>query len=159
MSRLKGRAGRAGSSRAPKVHGPLEREARTALASSAQALERIVRMAPAVAAASEMMIACLEGGGTVFFCGNGGSAADAQHFATELAGRYLADRPSLPGVALTTNTSALTAIGNDYGFDQVFSRQLESLGGPGDVLVAITTSRRTTNVLPAVQVARARGMG
>ena len=103
--------------------------------------------APAVAAAAEAMIACLESGGTVYFCGNGGSAADAQHLACELAGRYLIDRPGLPAMALTTNSSAVTAIGNDYGYAEVFSRQLEGLGSPGDVLVAITTSGRSASVL------------
>ena len=115
-------------------------------------------LAAAVAAAAEAMIACLENGGTVFFCGNGGSAADAQHLACELAGRYLMERPSLPAVALTTNTSSLTAIGNYYGFEFAFSRQLESLGSPGDVLVAITTSGSSPNVLQAVRVAQGLGM-
>ncbi len=81
-----------------------------------------------VAAAAEALIACLESGGTVYFCGNGGSAADAQHLAAEFAGRYLVDRPALAAVALTTNSSAVTAIGNDYGYEEVFSRQLEGLG-------------------------------
>ncbi len=139
--------------------GPLEREARAALAASSRALRLIERTAGDVAAAAETMIACLGGGGTVFFCGNGGSAADAQHFAAELAGRYLIDRPSLPALALTTNTSSLTAIGNDFGFDQVFERQLEALGSPGDVLVAITTSGRSANVLRAVATAHRLGMG
>ncbi len=139
--------------------GPLEREARAVLADAARAMARLERRtASAVAAASEAMIACLESGGTVFFCGNGGSAADAQHFACELAGRYLFDRPSLASIALTTNTSSLTAIGNDYGFDDVFSRQLEALGTPGDVLVAISTSGGSRNVLRAVETAHALGM-
>ena len=139
--------------------GPLEREARAVLADAARAMARLERRtAPAVAAASEAMIACLESGGTVFFCGNGGSAADAQHFACELAGRYLFDRPSLASIALTTNTSSLTAIGNDYGFDEVFARQLESLGTPGDVLVALSTSGGSRNVLRAVETAHALGM-
>jgi D-sedoheptulose 7-phosphate isomerase len=119
-------------------------------------LER--RCGRALAAAAEAVIACLEGGGTVYFCGNGGSAADAQHLAAELAGRYLVDRPALAAVALTTNSSALTAIGNDYGFDDVFGRQLEALGSPGDLLVAITTSGRSPNVLRAVEVAHGLGM-
>ena len=129
------------------------------LADAARAMARLERRtAPAIAAASEAMIACLESGGTVFFCGNGGSAADAQHFACELAGRYLFDRPSLASIALTTNTSSLTAIGNDYGFDDVFARQLESLGTPGDVLVALSTSGGSRNVLRAVETAHALGM-
>ena len=145
--------------RAGTTRGPLERAARAALADSAHAMGRLGRRCgPAVAAAAEAVIACLQGGGTVFFCGNGGSAADAQHLAAELAGLYLTERPSLAAVALTTNTSSLTAIGNDYGFDHVFSRQLESLGTRGDVLVAITTSGASRNVLRAVRVARRLGM-
>jgi len=89
----------------------------------------------------------------VYFCGNGGSAADAQHLAAEFSGRYLVDRPGLPAVALTTNSSAVTAIGNDYGYDEVFSRQLEGMGAPGDVLVAITTSGRSESVRRAVREA------
>ena len=89
----------------------------------------------------------------VFFCGNGGSAADAQHLAAEFSGRYLVDRPGLPAVALTVNSSAVTAIGNDYGYDQVFSRQLEGMAGPGDVLVAITTSGRSESIRRAVREA------
>ncbi|MBI1799610.1 MAG: D-sedoheptulose 7-phosphate isomerase [Candidatus Eisenbacteria bacterium] len=116
------------------------------------------RCARAVAEAAESAIACLESGGTVFFCGNGGSAADSQHLAAELAGRYFVDRPALAAIALTTNSSSLTAIGNDYGFDQTFSRQLEGLGTPGDVLVAITTSGASANVRRAVETAHALGM-
>jgi D-sedoheptulose 7-phosphate isomerase len=111
-----------------------------------------------VAEAAEAMVASLRAGGRVYFCGNGGSAADAQHFACELAGRFMLERPGLPAVALTTNTSSLTAIGNDYGYDHVFSRQLEGLGQGGDVLVAITTSGRSRSVLRAVAVARRLGL-
>jgi D-sedoheptulose 7-phosphate isomerase len=158
MSPARSKARGAGRTRV-KAHGPLEREARAVLADAARAMARLERRSgAAVAAAAEATIACVEGGGTVFFCGNGGSAADAQHLAAELAGRYFIDRPSLPAVALTTNTSSLTAIGNDYGFDQVFSRQLESLGTRGDVLVAITTSGKSANVVRAVRAARRLGM-
>ena len=115
-------------------------------------------MAHALAEAAEAGIACLESGGTLFFCGNGGSAADAQHMAAELAGRYLIERPPLAAVALSTNTSALTAIGNDYGFQYVFSRQLEALATPGDVLIAITTSGGSLNVRHAVELARGLGL-
>ncbi|HTK31514.1 MAG TPA: D-sedoheptulose 7-phosphate isomerase [Candidatus Saccharimonadaceae bacterium] len=139
--------------------GPLERAARALLADSSRSMARLERAASrALAAAADAAIECLESGGTVFFCGNGGSAADAQHLAAELSGRYLMDRPPLAVVALTTNTSALTAIGNDFGFDQVFSRQLEGLATPGDVLVAISTSGGSRNVTHAVEVAHARGM-
>lgn len=133
---------------------PLEAQARTALRDSARTLARIEREnAPAVAAAAELLIACFRDGCTAFFCGNGGSAADAQHLAAEFSGRYLVDRPGLPAVALTANSSAVTAIGNDYGFDEVFSRQLEGIGKPGDVLVAITTSGRSESVRNAVRAA------
>ena len=141
------------------ARGPLEREARSVLAESAKAMAATAQgCGPAVAAAAEIVLASLEGGGTVFFCGNGGSAADAQHLACELAGRFLIDRPSLPAVALTTNTSSLTAIGNDFGYEHVFARQLASLGSPGDVLVAISTSGASPNVSRAIQAARRLGM-
>jgi D-sedoheptulose 7-phosphate isomerase len=132
--------------------GPLERQARAALHDSARTLAQLEkRNAPAVAAAAELILGCFESGGTVFFCG---SAADAQHLAAEFSGRYLVDRPGLPAVALTANSSAVTAIGNDYGYDEVFSRQLEGLGSPGDVLVAITTSGRSESVRRAVRAAQ-----
>src|SRR5262249_1601486 len=109
--------------------GALERQARSALREAARNMAGVERAcATALAEAAEVLIACLEGGGTAFFCGNGGSAADAQHLACELAGRYLVDRPGLAAVALTTNSSSLTAIGNDFGYDAVFARQLEGLG-------------------------------
>ncbi len=138
---------------------PLERQARAALAESARTLALLEQKnAAAVAAAAEMVLGCFENGGTVFFCGNGGSAADAQHLAAEFSGRYLIDRPGLPAVALTANSSAVTAIGNDYGYDQVFARQLEGLGSPGDVLVAITTSGRSESVRRAVRAAQTLDM-
>ncbi|MBI5170033.1 MAG: D-sedoheptulose 7-phosphate isomerase [Candidatus Eisenbacteria bacterium] len=136
-----------------------EAQAREALRVSAATLaEAAKRNAVAVAQAAETIVDCFESGGTVYFCGNGGSAADAQHLAAEFAGRYLIDRPGLPAVALTTNSSALTAIGNDYGYDDVFARQLESLGSPGDVLVAITTSGKSASIRNAVAAADALGM-
>ncbi|MBK8792167.1 MAG: D-sedoheptulose 7-phosphate isomerase [Holophaga sp.] len=94
----------------------------------------------------------------ILICGNGGSAADAQHFAAELSGRYVKERRALAGIALTTDTSALTAIGNDYGFDRVFSRQVEALGRPGDLLVGISTSGNSPNVILAVEAAKEQGM-
>lgn len=134
--------------------GPLERQAHAVLMESARTLALVEKQnVAAVAAAAELILGCFENGGTVFFCGNGGSAADAQHFACEFAGRYLVDRPGLPAVALSTNSSSLTAIGNDYGYDQVFSRQLEGMGSPGDVLVAITTSGRSESIRRAVREA------
>jgi len=141
------------------TRGPLEREARTVLRDAGESLRRLeARCTRAVAAAAEAAISSLGSGGTVYFCGNGGSAADAQHLAAELSGRYFIDRPPLAAVALTTNSSALSAIGNDFGFDQVFSRQLQGVGTPGDVLVAITTSGNSANVLRAVEAAHELGM-
>jgi D-sedoheptulose 7-phosphate isomerase len=93
----------------------------------------------------------------VMLCGNGGSAADAQHLAAELTGRYVREREPLPALALTTDTSALTAIANDYGYEQVFARQVEALGSAGDVLIAISTSGQSPSVLRAVERARALG--
>ena len=136
-----------------------EAQARAALVTSARTLaEAARRNAAAVAQAAETLVDCFENGGTVFFCGNGGSAADAQHLAAEFSGRYLVDRPGLPAIALTTNSSALTAIGNDYGYAEVFARQIEGLGAPGDVLVAITTSGRSPSIRTAVAAATALGM-
>ena len=108
--------------------------------------------------AAHALASCLKKGGTAYFCGNGGSAADAQHLAAELAGRFYIERPAMAGVALTTNTSSITAIANDYGYEFVFSRQLEGLGKKGDVLVAITTSGNSKNILEAVKVARRLGI-
>jgi D-sedoheptulose 7-phosphate isomerase len=100
----------------------------------------------------------LMAGGKILICGNGGSAADAQHFAAELCGRFVVERRPLAGIALTTDTSALTAIGNDYGFDSVFARQAEALGRPGDLLVGISTSGNSSNIVQAVKTAKALGI-
>jgi D-sedoheptulose 7-phosphate isomerase len=114
--------------------------------------------AAAVERAAGLIADCLAAGGQALFCGNGGSAADAQHLAAELVGRLQLERPAYRAVALTTDTSVLTAVGNDYGYAEVFARQVEGLGRPGDVLVAISTSGRSENVLRAAAVARATGM-
>ena len=114
------------------------------------------RQAGELARAAGLLTSALARGGTVLLCGNGGSAADAQHIAAELTGRFLRERRGLPAVALTTDSSALTAIGNDYGFERVFARQVEALGRPGDLLVAITTSGSSPNVLQAIRAARSR---
>ena len=100
----------------------------------------------------------LHSGGKIFWCGNGGSAADSQHLCAELVGRFRRERPAIPSVALTTNTSILTAIANDYGYDFVFSRQLESLSAPGDLVIGISTSGNSQNVVNAFKTARSRGM-
>jgi D-sedoheptulose 7-phosphate isomerase len=106
-----------------------------------------------------MCSAALRSGGKVLFAGNGGSAADAQHWAGELVSRFYYDRPGLAAIALTTDTSVLTAIGNDYGFDYVFARQIEALGRKGDVFIAISTSGNSANILRAADAARERGLG
>ncbi|MCB1721898.1 MAG: D-sedoheptulose 7-phosphate isomerase [Rhodospirillales bacterium] len=100
----------------------------------------------------------IENGGKILFFGNGGSASDAQHLATELTVRYVHDRRPIPAIALTTDTSALTAIGNDYGFNHLFSRQIEALGGPGDVAIAISTSGSSENILHGLKMARKKGL-
>jgi len=142
-----------------KSAGPLERQVRQSLHAAGASLTRLEReCSRQVAGAAEALIACLSSGGTVYFCGNGGSAADAQHLAAELSGRYLIDRPALAAIALSTNFSAMTAIANDYGYEHVFSRELEGLGAPGDVLVAITTSGGSKSVIRAVEVAHRCGM-
>ncbi len=115
-------------------------------------------LAPAIEAATKLWIEALKSGGKILFCGNGGSAADAQHLAAELTVRYQFNRRALTGIALTTDTSTLTAIANDIGYDNVFSRQIEALGAPGDVLYAISTSGNSPNVLKAIEVAKACGM-
>src|SRR3954462_2427122 len=102
----------------------------------------------------EAAVTCITGGGKILFFGNGGSAADAQHLATELSVRYIKNRKAIAAVALTTDTSALTAIGNDLGFDQLFSRQIEAIGRKGDLALAITTSGKSPNVTLALKTAK-----
>lgn len=112
-----------------------------------------------IAKAGERLIATLTTGNKILLCGNGGSAADAQHIAAELTGRYLKkNRRPLPAIALTTDTSALTAIGNDFGIEQIFSRQVLALGVEGDLLIAISTSGSSANILAAVESARSHGL-
>jgi len=111
-----------------------------------------------IAAAAMEVVKTLQAGGKVIFCGNGGSAADSQHLAAEFTGRYLKERRALPAMALSVNTSSLTAIGNDYGFDLVFARQLEALGNKGDVLVGISTSGNSRNVIRAMEAAKEKSI-
>jgi D-sedoheptulose 7-phosphate isomerase len=127
------------------------REAAAAHERMAADVEKLVGVAAAIATA-------LKAGGSVLVFGNGGSAADAQHFAAELVGRYERERKAWPAMALTTDTSALTAIGNDYGFDRVFARQLEALGKKGDVAIGISTSGNSPNVLRALELGNERGL-
>ena len=120
---------------------------------------RVQRESPGVIfAAADALLTALRAGRKVLACGNGGSAADCQHFVAELVGRFTRERRAWPALALTTDTSILTAIGNDYGFDRVFARQVEAHGQPGDVLIGISTSGGSPNVLAAVETARARGL-
>ncbi len=114
-------------------------------------------LAPLIVEAAALCAGALEGGGKILLCGNGGSAADCQHIAAEFCGRYVRARPGLAALALTTDSSALTAIANDFGFEQVFARQIEALARPGDVLLAYSSSGESPNVLEAVQRARSLG--
>jgi D-sedoheptulose 7-phosphate isomerase len=128
---------------------------------SQQAVERASadeKFVAATAAIAERIAAALKSGGKVLLAGNGGSAADAQHIAAEFVGRFIDDRAPLAAVALTTDTSALTAIGNDYGFDKVFERQVRALGRNGDVFIGISTSGRSPNIVAALQAARELGL-
>ena len=128
---------------------------------SQQAVEKALadaKFMAAVSAAAERIGASLKNGGKVLLAGNGGSAADAQHIAAELVGRFIHDRAPLAAIALTTDTSALTAIGNDYGFEQVFARQVSALARPGDVFVGISTSGKSPNIIAALNAARKLGM-
>jgi len=111
-----------------------------------------------IADAVSALVGCITGGGKVLSCGNGGSASDAQHFAAEFVGRFERERPGLAAIALTTDTSILTAIGNDYDFASIFSKQVQALGAPGDVLLAMSTSGNSTNVVAAVEAAHAKEM-
>ena len=115
-------------------------------------------LAKPIADAVGTLVGCITAGGKVLVCGNGGSASDAQHFAAEFIGRFERERPGLPAIALTTDTSILTAIGNDYDFNAIFSKQVQAIGAPGDVLLAISTSGNSANVLAAVEAAHAKDM-
>jgi len=131
------------------------------LAQSLAAIERATQDAALLATARQIaavIIATLRSANKLLIIGNGGSAADAQHIAAEIVGRYKRDRPAYAAIALTTDTSALTAIANDYGFEQVFARQLAGLGQRGDVLLALSTSGRSPNILAALRGARERGI-
>ncbi|MCK4412008.1 MAG: D-sedoheptulose 7-phosphate isomerase [Candidatus Eisenbacteria sp.] len=120
--------------------------------------EKLIEQLDVLDTMGKILYDCIRGGGKAVFFGNGGSAADAQHLAAELAGRFYLDRPALPAISLSTNTSTLTAVGNDYGFDHIFARQLPGVGQRGDVVVAISTSGNSRNVLEAVRLARRLGM-
>ena len=120
--------------------------------------QSLEQLAPAIARGAAVICQALDQGGKVLSCGNGGSAGDAQHFSSEMLNRFEMERPGLPAVALTTDSSTLTSIANDYDYDQVFSRQVQALGNPGDVLLAISTSGNSGNVARAVEAAHANNM-
>lgn len=113
---------------------------------------------PAIEKAGDMMIQCLLAGHKILVCGNGGSAADSQHFAAELLNRFVRERPSLPAIALTTDTSTLTSIANDYSYEEIFSKQIRALGQQGDTLLAISTSGNSGNMLQAITTAHSRNL-
>ncbi len=121
-------------------------------------LQALAAMAGPIEAAVRAMVASLQAGGKVMACGNGGSAADSQHFAAELLNRFEKERPPLAAIALTTDTSTLTSIANDYRYEDVFAKQLQALGRQGDVLLAISTSGNSPNVIEAIHAAHARGI-
>lgn len=120
--------------------------------------DSVDKLAPLIATAAEMMTNCLLSENKILSCGNGGSAADAQHFSAEMLNRFETERPGLPAIALTTDTSTLTSISNDYQFADVFSKQVRALGRPGDVLLAISTSGESHNVIHAIDAAHEREM-
>ena len=122
---------------------------------TAKAMQELL---PNIQRAGELCIKSLQNGGKVLICGNGGSAADAQHIAAELSGRFKKERKALAGIALTVDTSALTAIANDYGFEEIFARQVEALGQEGDTLIAISTSGNSQNVINAIEIAKEMGL-
>jgi D-sedoheptulose 7-phosphate isomerase len=124
-----------------------------------ETIKKVIEMDKTVLShVADIIVYALRNGNKLILCGNGGSAADAQHIAAELTGRYKTERMSLPGIALTTDTSALTAIGNDYGYEYVFSRQLEGIGKSGDVLIGISTSGNSENIIKAFESAKRMGI-
>ena len=133
-------------------------DVKSAIAAHREAVDCVLALEASLQQAAERLQQTFAAGHRVYVCGNGGSAADAQHFAAELTGRYDRERRGYPAIALTTDTSALTSIGNDYGFEAVFARQLESLAVTGDLLLAISTSGNSANIVKAVGHARAHGI-
>lgn len=121
-------------------------------------IQAAAALAQPIAEAAELMFSALSQGNKILACGNGGSAADSQHFAAELVGRFERERLALPAIALTTDTSILTAVGNDYGYREIFAKQVQALGQPGDVLLAISTSGNSASVIAAIEVAQERDM-
>jgi D-sedoheptulose 7-phosphate isomerase len=128
------------------------------LARTVRTLESLAQIKPAVEAAADLILQTLRRGGKLLICGNGGSSAEASHFATELVGRFDASRRSLPAVALSSDGALITCIGNDFGFEQVFSRQIAGLAKPGDLVVAITSSGKSPNIIAALKEAKRLGL-
>lgn len=124
----------------------------------AKNFERLAAQAADIEAVAKVCREAIVRGGKIMFCGNGGSAADSQHLAAELVGRFKRERAALPAIALTVDTSILTAVGNDYGFEDIFARQVEALGAKGDVLIGLSTSGNSPNVLKAFAAARTKGV-
>ena len=127
-----------------------------AIGDSVQTLESLRNLEPQVRSAADLIEQCLRAGNKLLVCGNGGSATDASHFATELVVRFAKDRRALPAICLATDSGILTAAANDYGFDEIFARQVAAIGVPGDVLICLTTSGRSKNVVRGLQEAKAR---
>ena len=121
-------------------------------------LDSVMQLDESIEKVANLFISCLDKGGTIFWCGNGGSASDSQHLAGELVGRFVGERKPLKSIALTADSAVMTCIVNDYGYEHIFSRQLEALGSKGDVLVGITTSGNSKNVLKAFEVAKNKGV-
>lgn len=129
----------------------------SALSDHQNTVTQLAALVPTILEAGEKLRACLNGGGKILLMGNGGSAADSQHIAAEIVGRYKKERRGMPAIALTTDTSILTSVGNDYGFNHIFSRQVEAHCNPGDVVIGISTSGSSANVVAGIEVAKAAG--
>ena len=141
----------------PKSHKPITPFAHS-LREAMETFQALGSLEPAVVAAADIVLACLKSGGKLLFCGNGGSGADSAHIATEFTCRFMGDRRPYPGIALTADGGLLTAIGNDYAFQDIFSRQVRAYGRRGDVLIALTSSGKSRNVLSAIEEARRLGL-
>jgi D-sedoheptulose 7-phosphate isomerase len=128
------------------------------LSGTLDVIEKTKLLIPMIEKISEEFLAAITSSGTIFWCGNGGSASDAQHLAAELVGRFELNRSPMASIALTTDTSILTSIANDYSFEEIFSRQIEALGRPGDVIVGITTSGESLNVIDALRKGKGKGL-
>jgi D-sedoheptulose 7-phosphate isomerase len=129
-----------------------------AIAAHQDAIQSVIDQTSILETIAKVMTACLHSGNQILWCGNGGSAGDSQHLAAEIVGRFRRERRGLPSIALTTDTSILTAVANDYGYEAVFARQVQALGRPGDILVGISTSGNSPNVVCAIEAAKSQGL-